>query len=124
MLPPERILRYSVIATSAALALLLLPDEPVALLAVLTLIPVSNGLTFPNYTALISNLSGRDSQGEILGITQSIQALGMAIPPIIAGYIASADVGLPVLAASCITFIAWALFAAFFRKGKEKFHEL
>ncbi|MEW6723089.1 MAG: MFS transporter [Candidatus Micrarchaeota archaeon] len=124
ILPPEKILRYSVIATSAALALLLVPGEPVALLAVLTLIPISNGLTFPNYTALISNLGGKESQGEILGITQSIQALGMSIPPVIAGYLASADAGMPVLAASVITFIAWAIFSVFFRRGKEKFHEI
>ena len=123
--PPDRLLRYSIVFTSIALALLVLPDTPLVLFAVLTMIPIMNGFTYPNYTALISNLSGPESQGEIMGITQSIQSLGMAIPPIIAGLIVSAHINLPIMVASIITFLAWLLFVTTFRKeDKVQFHEV
>jgi DHA1 family tetracycline resistance protein-like MFS transporter len=122
---PDKLLRYSILFTSIALFLLVIPDNPVMLFAVLTFVPLMNGMTYPNYTALISNLSGKESQGEVLGITQSIQSLAMAIPPVIAGFLVSAHINLPIMVASVFTFIAWAIFMLFFRKGDEtKFHEV
>lgn len=122
---PEAILRYSLALTSLALVLLTLPGEPLALLAVLTLVPLTNGLTYPNYTALVSNLSGPESQGEVLGITQSIQSLAMAIPPIVAGFIVSEDINLPMLVAGAFTFLAWISFIILFRnEDRSEFHEV
>ncbi|HSB46795.1 MAG TPA: MFS transporter [Candidatus Bilamarchaeum sp.] len=122
---PDALLRYSILFTSIALALLVLPDNPVALFAVLTFVPMMNGMTYPNYTALISNLSGKESQGEVLGITQSVQSLAMAIPPIIAGFIVSTHIDLPIMVASLFTFLSWAAFLLFFRKqDKAQFHEI
>jgi DHA1 family tetracycline resistance protein-like MFS transporter len=122
---PERLLRYSLILTSFALAALTVPSDPLSLLAVLTLVPLMNGLTYPNYTAIISNLAGKESQGEILGLTQSIQSLAMAIPPVIAGLLVSAYVNLPIMVASAFIFISWAVFMFLFRKeDKAQFHEV
>jgi MFS family permease len=83
-----------------------------------------NGLTYPNYTALISNLSDKESQGEIMGITQSIQALAMAAPPIISGLLVSAHLNLPILVASAFVLLAWVVFILFYKKTDQRlFHE-
>jgi len=122
---PESILRFSILALSVILLLMLIPDNPFYFYLMVPFMAIVNGLTFPTYTAIVSNLSGKESQGEIMGINQSIQSLGMAIPPLIAGVIAAMDITFPILAASAITFIAWLVFALYFKgKKKQVFHEV
>jgi DHA1 family tetracycline resistance protein-like MFS transporter len=121
---PASILRYSTVLLSVALAVLVAQGDVRLLFLVLTFVPVMNGLTYPNFTALVSNQSGRESQGEALGINQSVQSLAQAIPPIIAGFIVAINVDLPIIAAGAITFLAWAVFVLYFReREKERFHE-
>ncbi len=51
-----------------------------------------------------------------------IQSAGMALPPIIAGFIISVHRTLPVLVASAIVFLFWLVFASFFKpKTQELF---
>lgn len=122
---PESILTVSMVTLSIALMLLLVPEKLWILMCVLPFVAISNGLTLPNSTAIVSNLSDKKSQGEILGINQSIQSLGMAIPPVIAGFAASIDRDLPIFLASCFILIAWLVFIFFFKKkNKETFHEV
>src|SRR3989344_3680714 len=122
---PEAILNFSILALSVVLLLMLVPTDPIYFYLIIPFMAIVNGLTFPTYTAIVSNLSGRESQGEIMGINQSIQSLGMAVPPLIAGLIAAIDIGLTLIAASGITFIAWLVFVLFYRKKKpEIFHEV
>ena len=122
---PESILRFSILALSVILLLMLIPDNPFYFYLMVPFMAIVNGLTFPTYTAIVSNLSGKESQGEIMGINQSIQSLGMAIPPLIEGVIAAMDITFPILAASAITFIAWLVFALYFKgKKKQVFHEV
>lgn len=121
---PEQLVPYSILGLSIALGLLLIPSSVPLLFVFLTFVPISNGITYPNVTALISNLAGKDSQGEILGINQSIQSLGMAFPPIIAGLLASIDWSLPILISSILVFFAWTVFILFFKKNAQVFHEV
>ncbi len=122
---PQQILSVSCVILSVALLGLIIPDHATTLLFILPFVAISNGLTQPNSTAIISNLAGKESQGEVLGINQSIQALGMAIPPIIAGIIVTIDKILPIFVASCFVFIAWVTFLFFFKNTKkEVFHEV
>ena len=122
---PKQILTFSTLLLSITFPLLLWPSNSVYLYFIMPFIAIFQGLTFPNYTALVSGLSAKDSQGEILGINQSIQSIGMAIPPIIAGFIVSLHLYLPILVAGILTFIAWIVFVAFFRpKENELFHEV
>ncbi|GIW22197.1 MAG: hypothetical protein KatS3mg068_1204 [Candidatus Sericytochromatia bacterium] len=74
------------------------------------LIAIMQGISYPNITALISNLSSNDSQGEALGINQSMQALAQAIPPILAGIVVSLNIKMPTIIASIFVFIAWIIF--------------
>jgi len=122
---PDKVLRFAPLLLGMMLALLLLPTKPVYLYFILPFVAIFQGLTFPNSTAIISNLSSRDSQGEIMGINQSIQSLAQTIPPIIAGLISSISFSLPIIVASIITIIAWLIFMIFYgRKKEEAFHEV
>ncbi|HSD12193.1 MAG TPA: MFS transporter, partial [Patescibacteria group bacterium] len=98
--PPARILEYSMLALGLALPLLLLPRRPSVLYAILPLIAISNGLTMPNTTSLVSGAAGPESQGEVMGLQQSIQAVAQAAPPLISGFIVALHVNLPIMISS------------------------
>lgn len=125
---PIQILSYSTLALSIALIFVLLPNQPWQLYLIMPFVAVSNGLTYPNSTAIVSSLAGRESQGEILGINQSIQALGQAIPPIVAGFIVSVNQNMPIIVGSLAILQAWIIFVLFFKPQKArtapKFHEI
>lgn len=124
-LRPQQVLTVSLLLLGLSFPLLLIPTDATLLFVVLTLVPVFNGLTFPNATALVSNLAGRESQGEILGINQSIQALAIALPPMAAGFIAALDIRLPIVAASVLVLLSWLTFVAVFRsRNRHLFHEV
>jgi DHA1 family tetracycline resistance protein-like MFS transporter len=79
----------------------------------------------PNYNAIVSNLADKESQGEILGINQSIQSLAQALPPILAGFAAIISINLPILIAGSMSILAWLTFVLFFEeKKKNLFHEI
>ncbi|TSC78612.1 MAG: Major facilitator superfamily domain-containing protein 10 Tetracycline transporter-like protein [Candidatus Peregrinibacteria bacterium Gr01-1014_25] len=124
---PTQIVRVSTLLLGIALPLLLLPTQYPALLVILPLIALAQGLTHPNILAIVSNLSGSESQGEALGIMQSLNSAAMAIPPVIAGFLAALDPQLPIIVASLCTFAGWALFVFLFRTPptkREVFHEM
>lgn len=122
---PAQVLAYSTILLGLTFPLLLLPEKSSAIYFILPLIAIFNGLTMPNYNALISNLTDKDSQGEIFGINQSIFALAQAIPPILAGFIATIHLDLPILLAGFSSILAWIIFIVYFEKKSEtKFHEV
>lgn len=123
--PPERILPFTLSGMAFVLLVILLVPAAKFLYFVLPFLAFFNGLTQPNTTALVSNSSDRQSQGEILGIQQSIQSAGMVIPPVIAGFIVSVHQTLPVLAGSGLVFSAWLVFVLLFKpREKTVFHEV
>jgi len=69
---------------SLGLGLVILPFATglYGLLGALALIANGNGLTGPNLTALASRRTAKDKQGEILGVTQSLNSLARIIAPI------------------------------------------
>lgn len=122
---PEQVLSVSLLVLSLALPFLLLPGKAAYLFFILPFISISNGLTMPNSTAVISNLAAQDSQGEIMGINQSIQALAMSIPPIVSGFLIAFNIALPILVAGATIFMSWLTFILFFRgRQKKLFHEV
>ena len=124
-LSPVQVLSFSILIVSITLPFLLLPNNPAYILLILPFIAVFNGLTHPNTTAIISNLSGKESQGEILGINQSIQSLAMSLPAIISGFIVVLHRSLPILVGSFTIFLSWLVFITLFKKEqKQLFHEV
>ena len=122
---PPKVLRFSIVLLGLTLPMLLIPTQAIYLFLITPFMAIFQGLTYPNSTAIVSNLSDEKSQGEILGINQSIQSLAQAIPPLIAGFIASIDYTLPIVVASICTIAGWLIFIAFFgKKRHEPFHEV
>ncbi|MDP2750981.1 MAG: MFS transporter [Nanoarchaeota archaeon] len=120
----EKVLSFSMVLFGIILLFLLLPKEAYLLFFIVPFIAICQGIIRPNYTAMVSNLSDKKSQGEIMGINQSIQALAMSIPPIIAGVISGFHVAAPIFVASACTFLAWIVFVKFFnKKNRDVFHE-
>ena len=54
-------------------------------LALVTVISAFGGVVRPIVTSLITQASGRDEQGTVLGLTQSLTSVGQIIAPVIAG---------------------------------------
>ena len=73
-----------------------------------------------NLSAHLSNLAGRENQGKVFGIGQSIMALAMFISPIISGSLAAIDDQIPLTSSGIILTIT-GVFASlyYFRKNKK-----
>jgi DHA1 family tetracycline resistance protein-like MFS transporter len=107
---PQVILRVSSLLLGCTLFILLIPGSWQALYVVVPFIAIFQGLTQPNATTIVSSLSDEASQGEIMGIFQSVQALGMMIPPLISGIVANVHLSIPIIAAGAFTIVGWLIF--------------
>ena len=112
-LPPQKIIRVSLLTLSAGLIILLVPERLSLIYLFIPLVSLSQGLTMPNVTSIVSNSVRDEEQGEILGINQSVQSVAFAMPPIIAGIVTSIDYRLPIILASGFTFLGWLLCMAY-----------
>lgn len=122
---PRQVLSVSIFVMAAAFPFLLLPGQAALLLFVLPFIAVANGITIPNQNALVSDSAGAESQGEIMGINQSINSLAFAAPPVIAGFFAAVHIYLPIAVAAFSIFCAWLVFVGFYlRRKPAQFHEV
>ena len=112
---PAQILRYSVLGLGLALWLFLLPRESWQLYLVVPFMALFQGLTSPNATALVSQSGSAQEQGRTLGINQSVLSAAFALPPVIAAYIDTINVYLPIIVAGAMVLVGWGFFIRFFR---------
>ncbi|RIV17859.1 MFS transporter [Fibrisoma montanum] len=112
---PQQILRFSVLGLGFALWLFLLPQESWQLFLVVPIMALFQGLTSPNSTALVSQSAGAQEQGQTLGINQSVLSAAFALPPIIAAYMDTINVYLPIVVAGSMVLVGWGFFTRFFR---------
>lgn len=112
----QTILSFSIILLAITFPLLLLPDKAIWIYVIIPFIAIFQGLTQPNTTAIVSGLSDAKSQGEILGMNQSVASLAQAIPPIMAGFLTAVNVNLPTLFAAGSTLLAWLVFKFLFKQ--------
>jgi DHA1 family tetracycline resistance protein-like MFS transporter len=118
---PPQILRLSLLGLSITLLVILIPNQAWVLLLINPFIAIFQGLTQPNQTSIVSTLTSKENQGEMLGMQQSIASLAFTIPPLIAGVIVSVDYRLPIVAAAVITLLAWLNFYFRFDKSSLNF---
>ncbi len=109
-LAPSKVLRFSLFGLAMAILIVLVPDQPYLLYFCNPFIAIFQGLTQPNQTSIVSSLASKDSQGEMLGIQQSMQSFAFTIPPIIAGFLLNFDVRLPMIVAAAMTLLAGLVF--------------
>lgn len=108
-----QILRVSVLGLAVALWLFVLPTRSWQLFLVVPLMAFFQGLTSPNSTTIVSQSADAQEQGKILGINQSILSAAFAIPPVIAAYIDTIDIYLPIVVAGTLVFVGWLFFLRF-----------
>ena len=106
----RQIMPVSLLLLAAAFPVLLLADRFWLLFPAMLLIPVFNGLSAPNLTAMVCGLAEPKSQGEILGINQSVMAMSQFVPPLIGGYIVGHHFALPIWITSASILLAWIFF--------------
>lgn len=116
---PEKILSISILLLAAVFPILLIPSEAIWIYAIIPFIAIFQGLTQPNTTAIVSSLTDASSQGEILGMNQSVVSVAQAIPPILAAFLTVININLPTLFAAGITLIAWFVFTLVFIRSKN-----
>ena len=75
-------------------------------------------LAFPTYTTIVSNSVGKDSQGEILGILESVQATAFGISPLLAGFLLGVHVHMPMVLGGTSMLIAALLLGVNKKKNK------
>lgn len=116
--PSHKVLRFSLLFLAGALVLDLLPESVTMVYLVLPLVALGQGLSAPNMNAIVSNEATPEQQGEIMGINSSIGSLGLAIPPLFAGFLSNIDYHLPVAAAALFVFLSWVTFIVLFRPSQ------
>ncbi|MFQ5447809.1 MAG: MFS transporter, partial [Saprospiraceae bacterium] len=113
---PKSILSFSMLSLSIMVGALLLPSSAAWFYLINPLIAISQGITSPNLTTVVSVQAGMERQGEILGINQSMLSLGQMVPPLLAGYLNTISGSLPMAAASVFIFAGWLVYVFVFRK--------
>lgn len=112
----DSVLPFSLFAMSFFLMLLLLPSRSFWFYLINPMVAISQGITSPNLTTVVSVQAGADRQGEVLGINQSMLSLGQLVPPLIAGYLTTFSNSLPLVAASFFVLAGWAVYVFVFRR--------
>jgi DHA1 family tetracycline resistance protein-like MFS transporter len=87
---------------------------------------LASGFVYPNLTALVSASADRSSQGEVMGLYQSVESLAQSAGPFTAGFIASRGEGLPIWLSAVAIGIAWLFFYLVYSKtitAEPAFHE-
>jgi MFS family permease len=73
---------------------------------------VVGGLAWPLCSVVISNAASKESQGKILGLSQSVQSLSMTIAPLIGGITFQISLSFPFLVGALGSVIAGILYFA------------
>ena len=103
---PGPVLFYSLCALGSAILLLLLHPSASWIWVYLPIVNFLIALVYPTYITMISDWAGSDAQGEILGISGSLQALAFALSPLAAGFLVGADTYMPMLVGGLSTLLA------------------
>jgi DHA1 family tetracycline resistance protein-like MFS transporter len=114
--PSSQVISITLLVLAASIGLLLIPGKSFWFFVISPLIALSNGITGPNLTAVVSDQGSEERQGEILGIKQSMQSVGAAVPPLIAGWLTSLDTSYPIVASTILILMSWLVYMVFFKE--------
>lgn len=117
----RQILRFSLFGTGLFILAQFIPATWVGLLLIVPFFAMFNGLTQSNLSATVSRSVGPEIQGEILGVSASVQALAQTIPPVLSGYIA-ASIGpsIPLVVSGVFIILAGFVFVLFYKPKNVK----
>lgn len=107
---PVRIVSVGLAVLSLAFLILLIPDESWELYLFMPLVAISQGVSNPNISAIVSNLAPAHLQGQTLGMQQSVASFAQIWPPMIGGVISSWSISSPMWLAAATIGLAWLAF--------------
>jgi len=113
---PSTLLKITIFTLGASIFLVIFPENVTWEYAIAPLIAFSQGISAPNLISVISNQASATQQGQILGINQSMQSLGAAIPPIIGGYLTAMSSLYPLIASAIVILLSWLVYMLFFKE--------
>ena len=112
------ILEKSMLASAIFLILQVLTGAPWELLLITPFFSIANGFSMVNLSGLLSRSVPKETQGEILGISASINALASMIPPILSGFVAAAlSPSSPLIVAALLIVCGWGVFVVFWKNN-------
>jgi DHA1 family tetracycline resistance protein-like MFS transporter len=114
---PKVLLPCALMGLALVLPLMLLVHETWTLFSVLPFLAFFESLIFPNASTLVSNLSEKEAQGEVLGIHNSIQWAAIGFAPLFSGSAVALIPHLPITVACVAMLVAAGVFLKAFRKG-------
>ena len=114
---PATLLRVTIFTLGVFVLTVIFPENITWEYALAPFIALSQGISAPNLISVISNQASPSQQGQILGINQSMQSFGAALPPIIGGYLTAMSSLYPLIAAGGIILLSWVVFVVFFRSS-------
>lgn len=118
-----QVLRITIVVAGIFIGLIYFVSSLWMVYIIIPIIAMCNGLSFANMAGLISRSADQKIQGEILGISASIQALAQLIPPILAGFIAASfSPEAPLIVASLIIIFSGVLFIVLYKPAKSLAH--
>jgi DHA1 family tetracycline resistance protein-like MFS transporter len=113
------VIQFGAFLLTLVLVALLLPDRDWMIYALTPFVALAWGLFGPFITSYISQQALDTEQGLVMGVTQSVTALGNAVPPLLAGILSSLDFRLPILAAAFFTFVGFIIFRFFYKVPRD-----
>lgn len=122
---PPTVLKWALFLLPLSMVGLMLPEVTWAVYIIAPTMALAIGASSPNITAIISNLADDKSQGEILGINQSVSSLAMVIPPLVSGFIVATYTYLPLITGAVVALIGWWVFVYRFDvRRRMDYHEV
>lgn len=100
------ILEICLIGFAVFCGFVIFPKHIYSVLGLIGFCVISGGIAWPICAGLISNMSPKEMQGKILGLSQSIQSLAMTLGPVVGGLAIHSSLKLPFLIAAAISFLA------------------
>jgi len=110
VLSPYSVLRISLLLFCVPSIGLFFAYTTLNLYIILTLYVLAIALTLPNIVAIISNLQGKDSQGEVISIIWSLQALIAVVGTFLCSFLAAINTVLPLSLGGLLVFVSWVMF--------------
>lgn len=113
----QRVLCLSLLGCSLSIGLLCVNTSEVWLWVYIPLQQFCIALFWPTAAAVVSNAVSEDTQGEILGVLQSLESLAFATSPLLAGSLLGISKWMPIIIGSITIFAASLVLGIFFKKA-------
>lgn len=106
-----KLIKVSLILFAISVSGLTLIDNIYLFIIPITVLSISQGLLTPSLTGSMSAQESSDHQGQLMGVTQSLSALGRIVGPLLAGVIYTSSTSTwPFLLSAILTLISFSLF--------------